>query len=1009
MKRKLFMTIIAVLIVCLTCGMLLVACNPDEGNNGGGGNPPVPETRPENSVTMMTTVWNQIASSINVGDGKKFIADFDIALNIDDETEANNDVVYSLVGKASIDVNEGKESDIFIELKATKNGESKVLFGFAYDVEKVQEADVPFIYVSAGGSEYKKINGFYLTQLVADIQDAIKNAGNDGEEGIIDKIEGIIDAVKGFMDPELIFSALSDMGVLPKNGTISDYGKTYTVDMTVAPIFNALSGLMTDDILSLIGLSVEQLDSIAKEVSGFLGFEGIETFAQLCSKIADALKFLNTQLVFKFDDNGVFTSAAVNLDYNKNNDGVPSDFAKYTVSVNKAVLNVGELDVFAGSSITDDVRAQESVNLLNFSVSGSAIGYKTDGSVNRTYDIFVQSDINPFYLLQLIGDTSKENILATLKQLGYFHLEVNETTVGSEGNIITIHSNFADGFAVVQFDVYNVEVLSINAPLALGGVYDFDALIDVIGMLTAKDEAAASADEGGIDFMAILKEIVNFIHFDNLAENGLVLDINSIFTTVLKAVNSLAVVAANSLTGGNNTIAIKLDTPVYGNVKAEDYISYGELKPYQMQGGYTLNKDRYVKQVVGMADGVEMHVDPKTGSYIGTDGLNKAYKFKGIDVNGEEVEFYGYIMTYIPVGEPVDGKQKVTMYVAQASEMIQGLDGLAGFGLALPSTAPLMGVMKFDAEFETFDSTAQKTFVVDKFYQSEKVGGPSGMIKIQIGDLVYEERFDLAKATVLDSEGKDVTGTVIKSILGNVKFGTVSGTYTMKYNSDIGMVEQEITVGKLEMTYSGEALSLGGKFDFDQLKLEYVSKDSKGQEIREAVEFDKKQLTYSGYAFDKVFKGEEGNYTIVEDNLLLTSIQIKGTCVSGLGNTISYSAKAIPCETGYEITTKNIEFGESLNNQFTVKVKSTGVTYSIVYENGKWIGKSEDGQTKDLEFTMAWLEEGGKAVTVDENGIINNTPDGTTGKNQYVFFTIKIDGKHFSARFQAKNIVYPEA
>src|SRR5699024_7995242 len=118
---------------------------------------------------------------------------------------------------------------------------------------------------------------------------------------------------------------------------------------------------------------------------------------------------------FRFDDKQTFSSATINIDYNKNNDGVPSDFAKYTLSVNKAVIKIGELDVFAGSPITDEVRAQKSVNLLNFSVKGSAVSYKGE-EISHRYSIEVQSDINPFELLSLIGNTSKENIVATLKR-----------------------------------------------------------------------------------------------------------------------------------------------------------------------------------------------------------------------------------------------------------------------------------------------------------------------------------------------------------------------------------------------------------------------------------------------------------------------------------------------------------------------------------------------------------------------------------------------------------------
>lgn len=65
MKRKLFLSVIAVLIFSLTCGMLLVACNP-KSEDEGGGNGGV-EIRNQNSTEMLAAVWKKMSASVDVG------------------------------------------------------------------------------------------------------------------------------------------------------------------------------------------------------------------------------------------------------------------------------------------------------------------------------------------------------------------------------------------------------------------------------------------------------------------------------------------------------------------------------------------------------------------------------------------------------------------------------------------------------------------------------------------------------------------------------------------------------------------------------------------------------------------------------------------------------------------------------------------------------------------------------------------------------------------------------
>lgn len=1017
MKRKLFMTIIAVLIVCLTCGMLLVACNKGDGD---GGKPAVPETRPENSVTMMTTVWNQIASSINVGDGKKFIADFDIALNIDDETEANNDIVYSLVGKASIDVNEGKESDIFIELKATKNGESKVLFGFAYDVEKVQEADVPFIYVSAGGSEYKKINGFYLTQLVADIQNAIKNAGNgenDGKESIIDKIEGIIDAVKGFMDPELIFPTLAEMGILAKNGTISDYGKTFTVDAKVAPIFDLLGGLLTDDILSKIGLSVAQLDSIAKEVAGFLGFEGIETFAQLCSKISNALTFLNTQLVFKFDDNGVFTSAAVNLDYNKNNDGVPSDFAKYTVSVNKARIDLGSLDVFAGSAITEEVRAQEAINLLNFSLKGSAVSYKGEEIAHR-YTIEVQSDINPFELLSLIGDTSKENIVATLKKLGYFHLEINEVNENGDKvtNIITLHSKFDEGFAVANLNLHDATYM-LPLSIGLGGVYDFGGLVDVIGMLTAENtEATAEAD---IDIFGMLSKLIAFFHVDNIATEGVTVDIKDLVVTLVESLGMTLDDSLNTILGqvlDCDSINIKLETPTFGTCTTVETstIECGIRTDSRFKNG----KTDFIKEIVsldGWTINEVLQYDSNSARYYTTKGTAEAgicYEITGINLKGENVKTSGYIMAIKGLDVSKAGEQDVTFYIAIGSDINATLSLASMIGVSFDITnIPVNGVLVYNAKVNVLPYNKDATV------ESENLKGADQTVEASEGSSVNSAAYvtsskpayiivdgikyalTAADARVFDGD-KDVTSEVIGSNGNFIK----SGKYSIKYVCGGYMVESvTVTINPGFSAASGLntgatingtiSISYNGEYKVYYENGKFVAKDAEGKLLENfqiafswdsdgtAVEF-KNDGVIAKYPERKA-----AGYKTEKINISIQVGEVKGD--------LSITVKPF-----YAINKSNEKIGNSIDGYFSTTYFVTSGT-KFMYKDGEYGIFKDDVKICDVTL---------KVTDAENNDVTSEVViDGKLAKEGTYKFTYTVVGDGWSQEFFHNVTIKPAA
>lgn len=1019
MKRKVFLMVIAVLVVCLTCGMLLVACNQKKKTDDGGKKPPVvTETWETDAASMLKEVYNKIGAGIKTEDGKKFFADFDVTLSIDDKTEANDDSKYRVIAKGAIDLHQGKESTFIVQVSDVTSETEKVLAGIAYEVID----GTPYLYVDLADGGYRKINGFSLTDLVAMIQKRTAGKGSEtaaGSAGL--DIQQIIDNIMS--DPTNIFPLLETFGVV-KNGTMKDYGKVYEVPFNFASLFSVVKDLegqipaaYKDPIVAALNYLLKQDFKDVVEDDKVVK----SAFSQAIDYIVGKLSYMKMTATFTFDENDNFKSAKAVVDYNEaNEDGNIQSVGTYTLDVNKAQLNIVEIgDVFEGTPVNAEVRAQEALNLLNFTLKGTATGKTSSGSVNRKYDIVVQSDVDPFSLLQIIGDSSKENIAAQLKKLGYFHLEINEVNPTSGDfvqNIIMLHSKFEDGFAVAQVNAYDIDI--IGATLAIGGVYDFDDLVDVIARLTSETKSdAAATSAADVDVTKLIVKLVDFFNFSNIREEGLVVSVKSLVSTLLTDLASMdsftASIAAGSLTGSMETVAIQLEKPVFGNVKAENYVAYSDLQPNNMQGKYTLNKDKYYREIT--SSDVKFHYSPADGNYI-VEGTSQdgAYLFNGKDVTGAEGQFYGVVMGVYPVGEVSDGKVKVRVYVGQASEMVQGLVALGSQGLKLPSMAPLMGVKSFETEATVFDMTGEKSFTQTRFFTGETVWGSSNIIGVKIGDLVYNETFSKSNVTILDSKGEDVTSTVIRSGLLSTKIGSQTGVYTMKYKFNIGEVSAPITVGKLSIVYDGK-LALGAEFDPSKFYAAYVYVDAEGKTVTERLDdvaLDSSLFTYkmgnatqAVSAADILDAGKIKTGDLSWDKMVIYS-SAKISVTSQLGNTVSVggnsytSASKLEVDTGYKF---DIRIPAYEGCKYSFSFAKGDKNYTVKYDAGSkaWTVYGADGQK--AESFSATVTVNGESMTATANGVLVmprteksfkiivkiTTPDGVytaESENMYVIY-----------------------
>lgn len=996
MKRKVFLTVIAVLVVCLTCGMLLVACNPKKKTDGNTKKPPVvvTETWEAEAPAMLTEVYNKIAAGIKTGENKKkFFADFDVTLNVDDKTDANKDSKYRVVVKGAIDVAQGKESSFIAQLSdVTDASAEKVIAGVAYSVEK----STPYLYVNIDNGGYKKINGFSLTDLVAVVEKRIADKKGNKEAAVSEGVnfKQILDNIKS--DPSNIIGLLGATNVI-KTGTMKDYGKVYEVPFNFANLFSAVGGLENQIPDKYKNPIVAALKYMLKQDFKDTIEDGkvVKTaFSQAIDYIVAKLAYIDVTTRFAFDEKGNFKSAEAVVDYNSAKaDGNISPVATYTLAVNKAQFNLVAIDnVFAGTLITDEVRGQEALNLFNFSVKGSAIGKDSSGNVNKKFDIVVKSDVNPFALLQLIGDSSNENIVEQLKKLGYFHLEINEVNKDTDEfvqNIVMLHSRFEDGFAVAQFNIYDIDIL--GATLAAGGVYDFDSLVDVATRLKAEKNDKAGAQSAAISvadinvekILSIVSKVSGYFNFADLKNDGVVVSAKSLLAMLLTdyaGLDSLsASVAAGSLTGYMNTISIRLEKPVFGNVTADDYVAYADLQPNNMQGKYTVNKDKYYREIT--STDAKFHYSPSDGKYIVEgESMEGAYLFNGKDVTGAEGKFYGVIMGMFPVGEVNDGKVKVRVYVGQASEMVQGLNALGSNGLKLSPLVPFMGVIPFETEATIVDMSGEKTFTQNRFFTGETVWSSSNPIGVKIGELAYNEPFSKDKITFINSKGEDVTSAVIDSGWFSTTFGSkAAGTYTMKYKFAIGEVSAKVIVGKLSIVYDGN-LALGAEFDPSKLYVAYVYTDDEGKTVKERIDgvaVDTAALTFkmgnssAAVKVDDILSdGKIKTGDLSWDHMKVYSSS-KISVTSQLGNTVSlggssYSVAAtLDVDTGYK---------------FDIRIPSyDGYKYSFAFAKGdknytvKYDAESKTWAVYDAEGAKA---EGFTAAVTVNDEVIAATANG---------------------------------
>lgn len=542
MKKKAFLFVIAALVLCLTCGMLLVACDKDDDNNNNNNN-------------------NNNTEDVFV--------------------DASVDDVFSTVVTKLDAANKADDGEFAFALEVeqtdSEGANSGTLFGLAY--EKI--GDDYFIYAAAGNDNYVKINAAPLGQIINDVLTLV-TANVDGitmKDGypaftifgreislspdVIGSLPTLLSSFLGFDLFDYAEESINGDGAYILHINIADILEQLPgVVKTVAGFIDseAVAGLpnnasLAQTIEALAGLDEGTIDGYVAKYAGDI-FEGqqIQTLADLLGYFAEAVDTIDVKLAFMFDTRvaddatNPFTDIVaissdvrdatnainvlnLNLDatlagYTKVTDGdnsitVGGDEKNYEVSVDM------NLDLFAAADMLHLVaEAERSQTAVDKPVEPTAPGDDATEEDRAAYEEAMEEYRTALKAYEAyraavdkyFDDNFASTMVGILDKVGYLNITVNEVDEEGEvvGNILTFYLNGADGYAVITANVYSTKdnvLAGEDGVIELGGVYDFEALVDYIivmmeeGWNGSPETFATGAAEP--DFMTIVTQIIS--------------------------------------------------------------------------------------------------------------------------------------------------------------------------------------------------------------------------------------------------------------------------------------------------------------------------------------------------------------------------------------------------------------------------------------------------------------------------------------------------------------------
>ena len=443
MKKKLFLAIIAVLVVCLMCGVLFVACNDDPpADDGGSGGVTPPLVDPDNP---------------DPGDEE-------------DELTKSGVFIDLVKNFDAVEQDATGEKEFTFGLQIKDRADQTSIFSIA--LENVGGKD--YLYGAVGTTVFTKFNGFDLGETFMTILNWL---GPIDLSEVFDIQAGL--DVKSLTNP-FVAGIASDM--LIGDFAVSESGDAYMVELNIAKVLATIGTFVDLDAVINGALGEDTVTTVVNALAGIIGIElaeGSATVTGLLSAIANAYQ---VNFYFGFD-----TATADSED--------PFD------------------GLLPG---VQDARGTKAKNLINFEGEVIVEGVSADDAIENAYVLDIDVDVNPFVALGLLdyvsttggvmtgdlkfsfGGFGPSDIVAMLEDAGYIHISLDKyagtnTDADPVRNLFTLHYDSAEGKAVVSVATNEVTVGEQDLALAAGGVYDIDALAQVVDMLIKN---AANKDAG---------------------------------------------------------------------------------------------------------------------------------------------------------------------------------------------------------------------------------------------------------------------------------------------------------------------------------------------------------------------------------------------------------------------------------------------------------------------------------------------------------------------------------
>lgn len=494
MKRKLFIMIVAVLIICLTAGILLTACKPkdppgedDPSDDGGGGGGVMSTTQALGNVIEF--VYDNTYADVKFDGSLPIVIDVELDVVLGGET-------YTLVAKGNLDVRPEvtskaeasavqDNSELYIALKK----DAKTLIGIGYDVEGTGVDNLkPYLYLvstddNGANPVVKKVYGLSISKMMydnANIEYVDDTFAADGAALASAEDGGIIGIIKAL--PKVISSIL--FGSTCQVNSFGDGGIQYVFNFDLKNTVTSLAGggllsilelIDSDEINNYIGPVVDGLKQLlppelAEQVTG-TGTTGLQQLLAVFANMLGENKENNVtgKFTFNFNKGNTFNSASIAIDASKLvkyiNDQATAkgeqgtDFnGMITINFDKLVLsNTATVDTFAGTPLEGQITPGDAnvTNILDFALEATATG------ADDTYKISVNFDANPFAFVDMMKYSAKQDT----NNDGVINADDEDTKVGQafwQGKLVECLKNMGTANIVIMKEGYTESTFDVS-------------------------------------------------------------------------------------------------------------------------------------------------------------------------------------------------------------------------------------------------------------------------------------------------------------------------------------------------------------------------------------------------------------------------------------------------------------------------------------------------------------------------------------------------------------------